>query len=122
MGLDMFVYKRKTAPAYPVDFESLETDEEVFYWRKHPNLHGWFSQLYTLKGGGDPDFNCNNVLIDAGDLDDLEDAIKDNDLPHTTGFFFGESSPEDKEDDLQFIELARQAIADGYYLYYTSCW
>lgn len=38
-------------------------------------------------------------------------------LPKTSGFFFGESCPEDKLHDLRFIKTARQAIRDGYPVY-----
>lgn len=34
-----------------------------------------------------------------------------------TGFFFGELKPEDKTDDLQFIEMARAYLAEGYSIY-----
>jgi hypothetical protein len=40
----------------------------------------------------------------------------------TTGFFFGESRPEEKQDDLDFIQKARAAIADGKKVFYTSWW
>jgi hypothetical protein len=43
-------------------------------------------------------------------------------LPQTSGFFFGESRPEDTLDDKRFIETARQALRDGYTIYYSSWW
>lgn len=122
MGLDMFVRKRRQPLPTPVDFDTHTTDEQLFYWRKHPDLHGWFNSLYVYKGGTDPEFNCNTVEITLEDLDELELDIKGDLLPKTSGCFFGASCPEDKADDLEFIELARQAIADGYYLYYLSWW
>ncbi len=48
--------------------------------------------------------------------------MKQNLLTPTVGVFFGESSPEDAEDDLKFIERAREAFADGDSVYYTSWW
>ena len=119
MGLDMYAYQTKQ-PIPPVDFKEPEDATQIFCWRKHPNLHGWMANLYYDKGGERPDFNCDQVRLDTQDIDALE---KDLDLlPETCGFFFGESTPEDKLDDLRFIQTAREAIRDGYTVYYTSWW
>ena len=56
------------------------------------------------------------------DLDRLEEDIKSKELPKTSGFFFGDdSSAHYVEQDLQFIEDARKAIAEGKKVSY-SCW
>ena len=53
----------------------------------------------------------------------LEHAIKNNILPETEGFFFGDNSSEHyKEEDLQFIEDALEAVKDGNDVYYSSWW
>ena len=130
MGLDMFAFARTKRPDKPVDFEFDEDDaEKLFYWRKHPNLHGWMEELYRAKGGGGVNgmdgpntFNCVPVVIDSEDLDRLERAVHDNALPETAGFFFGASRPDDKVNDLKFIAKARAAIAAGKTVYYTSWW
>jgi hypothetical protein len=125
MGLDMYAEKVKAGSiSEPVDFTLPEgtQGEELHYWRKHPNLHGWMEQLYREKGGQDPNFNCNTVQITDEDLDRLEKDINGDELPETHGFFFGSSQPEDKADDIQFISSARRAIKDGFDVYYTSWW
>lgn len=123
MGLDMYAYKTKQEIETEVDF-TVEEDqmEELHYWRKHANLHGWMEQLYMDKGGKE-EFNCVPVLLTLNDLEQLEQDLKGN-LPHTTGFFFGSSagSAEEHEDDMSFIKDARQAIEEGYKVYYTSWW
>ena len=43
-------------------------------------------------------------------------------LPNTQGFFFGESHPDDKELDLEFIAEARKAMGGDYEVYYDSWW
>ena len=91
------------------------------YWRKHPNLHGWMEQLYRSKGGVGS-FNCVTVRIDEADLNALEDEVKNDRLPQTEGFFFGTSRPEEKDDDLKFISAAREAMKDGYTVFYSSWW
>lgn len=128
MGLDMYAYKvKKGVITESVDFdlpESSDDHEEFFYWRKHPNLHGWMEDLYRDKGGKDESFNCSNVQLTEEDVNNLESDIKDGLLPETAGFFFGtdESSEEEKNTDLEFVERAREAISEGYDVYYTSWW
>lgn len=123
MGLDMFAFKvKKGVITENVDFNEPDGSEELHYWRKHPNLHGWMERLYNKKGGNEPVFNCVNVRLTEEDLNRLEEAVKFDELPETEGFFFGESEPEDREGDLEFISEAREAINEGYDVYYTSWW
>ena len=122
MGLDMYAYTLTADPGQLVDFRETETSGELHYWRKHPNLHGWMEQLYRDKGGAEEIFNCTTVALTAGDLDRLEADIKAGRLPHTTGFFFGESDGTEQADDLAFVAKAREAIAAGLTVFYTSWW
>ena len=121
MGLDMYAYTTREKPAMPVDFEP-EDAIEIHYWRKHPNLHGWMERLYYEKGGSEEIFNCAAVTLDTGDLDKLEQMVRANLLPHTSGFFFGESDGNEKDGDLAFIAKAREALAAGLSVFYTSWW
>lgn len=123
MGLDMYAFKTKYEPEQPVDFKVPEGVEEfeLHYWRKHPDLHGWMENLYEAKGGKEQ-FNCVNVQLTRMDLEKLKHDINDKDLPETQGFFFGKSFGDEKEDDLEFIESALEAIEQGYTVYYTSWW
>ena len=112
MGLDMYAFTTIHKPKKPVDFKMPKEIgmDEIHYWRKHPNLHGWMEQLYRTKGGANPSFNCVPVILTLEDLNALEAAVQGEVLPDTTGFFFGESEPEDKVGDLEFIAKARTAI------------
>jgi hypothetical protein len=122
MGLDMYALSTKAKPETDVDFSTKNFEQdELHYWRKHPNLHGWMQNLYDAKGGTSDTFNGDRVVLDSEDLDNLEQDIKDGNLPDTTGFFFGESDDGD-EDDLLFVANARQAIKEGKTVYYTSWW
>lgn len=123
MGLDQF--------AHAVDNNGEK--EELAYWRKHPNLQGWMENLWESKGKpGLPedqtsdmmsDFNCIPVELNSDDLDDLEDAVRGSGLPSTTGFFFGSDSDEHyKENDLEFIRKAREALDAGLTVVYDSWW
>ena len=122
MGLDMYALSTKAKPETDVDFSTKNFEqEELQYWRKHPNLQGWMQNLYDAKGGTSDTFNGDCVVLDSEDLDNLEQDIKDGNLPDTTGFFFGQSDDGD-EDDLLFITNARKAIKEGKTVYYTSWW
>jgi hypothetical protein len=121
MGLDMYAYStRVTVP--DVDFESPDGAEEIHYWRKHPNLHGWMENLYLAKGGTADSFNCTTVRLGLADLETLETGLRNARLPHTEGFFFGASDGSETEDDLHFLHKARDAIAGGASVFYTNWW
>lgn len=155
MGLDMMAFAIPVKPSKEIDiFEYRDDDnnryidgevhneelEELFYWRKHPNLHGWMERLYYKKGGTEDDglggFNSGqSVVLTSEDLDNLESDIKADNLPFTSGFFFGKSPRpnsidlEEQEwylkqqaEDLEFVEKARRAIEEGKTVYYTSWW
>lgn len=96
---------------------------ELFYWRKHHDLHGWMQELYRSRGGA-REFNCVPVRLYPEDLDELESDVKAGRLPATEGFFFGNNPPdaESIENDMAFIQKARSAIADGFAVFYDSWW
>ncbi len=123
MGLDMYALSTKAKPETEVDFSTKNFEQtELHYWRKHPNLHGWMQNLYDMKGGTSPDFNGDCVVLDILDLDNLEGDIKNGNLPDTSGFFFGQSQPDEEETDLEFVKKAREEIKNGNTVYYTSWW
>ena len=121
MGLDMYASITTEKLESEVDFKP-EQASELHYWRKHPDLHGWMEQLYYQKGGTSDCFNCVTVALTLADIERLEKAIRSYELPETSGFFFGQSCPEDLEDDLKFIDKARKAIAKGQTVFYDSWW
>lgn len=127
MGLDQFAFKTKAKLTSQVDFRAQLKDdesEEIHYWRKHPNLHGWMEELYREKGGTGEQFNCDPVELTQEDIDRLASDILSGDLPSTSGFFFGQSSNDEEEenDDLEFCKKASEAIREGYKVYYDSWW
>ena len=138
MGLDMNAYKTRFKPSKEVDFTEeiypkgedgyadynnpVAVVEELAYWRKHPDLHGWMEQLYRKKGGAETSFNGDTVLLTEEDIDNLKIAVLTGRLPSTSGFFFGDSKQEINFADLEFIEKAKQAIKEGYTIYYDSSW
>ena len=97
---------------------------EIAYWRKHHDLHGWMQNLYHDKGGRESSFNCIPVLLKMEDLARLQKDIIDNNLPKTSGFFFGNNPPdeESQRQDLNFVADAMLEIAQGKKVYYDSWW
>lgn len=119
MGLDQW------AKAHKPDND--DDAYELAYWRKHPNLEGWMANLWHSREdcpGGE--FNCQRLYLSEEDLDELENAVLhagEACLPETSGFFFGEPADDYyKATDLEFIASARDALAAGYKVYYTSWW
>ena len=130
MGLDMYAWRVKAEDAIG-DFDIAKNDdgsgskvEEMFYWRKHHDLHGWMERLYRDKGGPRESFNCVPVRLTKTDLDLLEHAVLNNKLPETQGFFFGTNPPDEDsmKRDMEFISAAKVAIASGDAVYYDSWW
>lgn len=112
MGLDMYLVGRKSPcwdskeeqDGYPVRAVELK----LGYWRKHPNLHG-----YIVKEFANGEDNCQEIFLSRDDLLKIVQAIKDDNLPYTEGFFFGASPVkeddfylEEKNEDIQIFEKA----------------
>lgn len=91
MGLDMYMqghcYKhgsnRETIDGFPVK----QMIVELGYWRKHANLHGFIVQEFA-----DGKDECQEIELSAENIQTIIEAVKTNALPHTTGFFFGQSA------------------------------
>ena len=153
MGLDQWAYCR------PPRKRNSDEDEHLQEWRKHNRLQGYMEELWEAKGcpvphdpyaeDDDEDeeddydsfgsgFNGVELQLTLDDIEYLEEAIKNQELPETSGFFFGSDSytwnqegyAEDdiqenyyyKETDLQFIEGAKQALEKKYRVYYNCSW
>ena len=123
MGLDQYATARKgEARTDDEGYTYYEDSKELAYWRKHPSLQGWMEDLWIEKGNSG-EFNCVDVELTLGDLDSMEEALDENALPETVGFFFGENSEEHyAEQDREFIVQARAAIKQGYTVVYSSWW
>jgi hypothetical protein len=125
MGLDMYAFavsKEKSIDQFTIAPDS--DNEELQYWRKHHDLHGWMEQLYRAKGGTKESFNCVPVQLTVEDLDQLQSDLLSEKLPQTQGFFFGTNPPdlESLKEDLMFIQKCRIALKEGKTVYYDSWW
>jgi hypothetical protein len=105
MGLDMylkgekFFSNRRDTGKHPKIGEIYE----MAYWRKHPDLHGFIVQ--TFADGID---DCKRIWLSEENIETIIKAVKDGSLPHTEGFFFGESDndKEQRNEDVQLLEVA----------------
>ena len=133
MGLDQYAYSATRAGQqedYYAQYDKPDNErtgtvmqpKELAYWRKHPNLQGWMRELWIHKGGSG-NFNGDELELNWEDLDRLEHAVKNGELPNTEGFFFGDNSDDDYRDrDLEFIRQARADMFLGLRVFYNSSW
>ena len=136
MGLDMYAYAAANEKQYEEYWNNGEYDpdtkdyvntavtkpKELAYWRKHPNLHGWFHREW-LDQGNSGDFNGDQLEIDWDMLERLESAVVNGELPGTSGFFFGEGADDYyRTQDLEFIRQARAELFLGLRVFYNSSW
>jgi len=112
---------------------SVTETREIAYWRKHPNLHGWMQRLWVRKTNeagivdDDPDrageFNGVELELTWDDLEQLEQDIRDKNLPNTSGFFFGNDADDHyREHDLKFVREAKAEAFLGLKVFYNSSW
>jgi hypothetical protein len=106
MGLDMYL----TGERYIHDRgrERGAKKGELYdlgYWRKHPNLHGFIVQEFA--NGVD---ECQEIELGQVQLRRIIKAVQNQELPHTTGFFFGVSEGDEEERQFDVMVLT-DAIA-----------
>ena len=125
MGLDQYAYRTKQQFSSDVDFnDEINHDEieEIMYWRKHPYLQGFMTELYYKKGGRVIPYDLAPLKLTVDDLLELKKLVIDKSLPVSSGFFWGDNNSDYYyDDDLRFIENAIQLINEGYTVYY-DCW
>lgn len=101
--------------------------DNIHYWRKHPDLHGYFEEIFYDRGG-EGEFNCKPVILTKEDIEELLENIQkqvsgEDVFRRTSGFFFGETCQEDWEDDLEFFTgLLKKIDWDKETVYYSSWW
>jgi hypothetical protein len=119
MGLDMYAYVAGKAN------DVYDNHQEIAYWRKHPNLHGWMEKLAEKKGVIYNRFNGVEIELTWDDIDMLEKDIKSGVVARldTTGFFFGDPSDDYYYDtDLKFCIDAKAETFLGRKVFYNSSW
>jgi len=122
MGLDMYLFAKRPG-------DSPDEREEIAYWRKHPNLHGFIVSNFPHNDPNAPDDNCVPFPLTDENLAAVQDAVRARKLEFTSGFFFGHSYWQANDDsdgersrldleDIAKLEAGRQAIRDGKEVFY----
>ena len=139
MGLDMYACSvdQENHPVKP----DQELPESTYCWRKHAKLHQFMNDYYNQlvedgtiiedENANDDrpfgTFNCVPLHLPIDILRELQELIKDEELPESDGgFFWGhqfqeESVKDYKEQDLNFCKWAINETNNGNYIYY-NCW
>ena len=133
----MYAFKHKGEQFKPNENREDRRTEivDIANWRKHNRLQGFMQELWEAKTSEEDKlhnigwnmFNCVPLYLSKEDLDMLEEQVRTRTLPETGGFFFGEDSytcgeQEDlKAYDLKFCKEAKEAISQGWKVFY-ECW
>ena len=101
-------------------------------WVKYNKIQLW-SRVFDFSNGKE-------VKLGNDEINALEEAINNLELPETSGFFFGsdsytwdsdgaiaeeekvQSDYYHKASDLEFVAEARKLLAEGFEVYYNSSW
>lgn len=135
MGLDMYAYVAARDGQYRDHWaegeyqdgewvSAVSKPQEIAYWRKHPNLHGWMYNLWVSKGNKG-EFNGDELELTWEDIDQLEHDLNVGKVVaiEATGFFWGDPSDDYYyETDVAFIKEARAQLFLGLRVFYNSSW
>ena len=148
MGLD--ANGGKLNHTYEVEFENQQGEKVKhkwvgvghFEWRKHARLQEFMTRLYMKRyriknkwierddGWYPIEFGkYNRIRLKEEDIDKLEEAIKDDYEEYFCegGFLWGHQRQETymnayREQDLEFIDYAKQRLKDNKRVYYSCSW
>jgi hypothetical protein len=104
MGLDMYLTGEKYfhSRGWPEKRGQKKAERfDLGYWRKHPNLHGYIVEQFA-----DGEDDCREIDLEADDIRQIIAAVEADELPATSGFFFGTTDGSEKPEDLQIFQEA----------------
>ena len=139
MGLDQHLYsmEQDIDPNTMYDNYVDGTIDDVGYWRKHPDLHGYIEALWVEAGhpgadspvedGGFGWSTFNGVPFELSEEDILniiECSKKGSfgEYDNTTGFFFGETCDRHHTDTIVIMTEALKLKRQGKKIVYNSSW
>ena len=126
MGLDIILLQvNKERVINDLSFDNKVAGKDILnkndirtigYWRNNYDLRVWLEMLYYGKGGKNR-FDHNVVRVVEKDIDKLIDDVYNNkDMDPDKGRI----SLDDESDYLDFMELVKNALKQGYALYFES--
>ena len=102
MGLDMYLTGEHRFLNDGCDPRQVASERrQLGYWRKHPNLHGFIVREFA--DGVD---DCQELHLTSKHIRTILRAIEQDQLPSTTGFFFGHSDGREKPHDRMVFTTA----------------
>lgn len=118
MGLDMYFLRT------PKGERPNDSHQEIKYFRKHSDLHGWLEQEWRKENPDekDRDFNCIYMKITPAILQRLKDYLTQPDKTRYKGFFWGESEESDWQETRALTEEIEEILNSGDQVYYYSWW
>lgn len=124
MGLDMWF------EAFPANVteEVLNSEEkpcegqEVAYFRKHSDLHGWLTEKWLERHPEETDFNTSYMEITPELLSQMADYANQSEHEHHQGFFWGQSYDSDWERTKEVCEQIKDILDEGRKVFYYSWW
>ena len=142
MGLDQYVYYAEKKDV-KIDSDLLITEiqqdynseNEIAYWRKCPEVQSWMRNLYVDRGGME-DFNNLPLFLRLEDIDSFQHDLEHDLLPkNRSGFFWGNDMNSNTQDpDIreltirkyntcqEFIEKSKKLLNEGKVIIYDSSW
>jgi len=131
MGLDMFLIGERYFPEHNEKYFSPEYNNgykvkskqyDLGYWRKHPNLHGFIVDRFA--NGVD---DCKKIELTEDNLQQIIQAVKENNMPQVHGFFFGESCNTNKQNTeivlqkaLKWLKIKEEGVWRS--VWYQASW
>lgn len=116
---DLWHWKRWTPLA-----DSLSSDEAIkdLFRREGEAIRKYYRGEATAEEAGI--FNQVELPLTEHDILDCMEAIRNDVLPETEGFFFGESdhTEEQRQEDLAIMEKCLEAVRQGKEVVYSSWW
>ena len=99
----------------------------LHHWENNRYLNGVCREIYRRRKGDCGRFNCVYMRLATVDIDLIENIILTDRIKGyaDSGYFFDNTlayTEDNRQDDLNFITKARQAIKDGDVIYYHSYW
>lgn len=95
--------------------------EDIFYFRKHSDLHGYIAENYSDQADGED--NCSVLLLEREDIIAIselaQEALSDG-VEQYSGFFWGESDDSDWERTLAMCEEIIEQLKDDEVVYYSA--
>jgi hypothetical protein len=132
MGLDQYAFINPREEQRTDDQGNsftVKIAEQDFYWRKHSRLQDFMEELFVAKTGRPAtELNCYDMELTMADINKLEGAWHNGYEENVCdgGFFYGHQFQGEqvqvyREEDLEFIYAAREALAEGQKVIY-HCW